>query len=203
MGRDAKIRFEQQELEVISDPLPFLIRQQVMPKMTKLLAQWMETLKASPAYQSFPYPTGTDTAVGNIARGERLQGCPYLIADLPRLFHHSGHFAFRTLFWWGHHFTFFWHVSGKQLESFGRKLMENLHTLPSSTRISFLGNEWEHDLAADNYQSIDETDQSISWQQAQESGFVKLALALELERWEELDKVGQAFFEATTKTMTE
>lgn len=169
--------------------------------MTALLAQWMETLKSLPEYQSFVFPKGTDSTVGNIARGERLKGCPYLIADLPRLFHPKGHFALRTLFWWGHGFTFFWHISGSLLNPFGQKLLEHQGGFPSSTRISVTGNEWEHDLQANNYCDRDEGGSNKRWQQAQENGFVKLAMPWPLDKWDRLEEVGLEFTKAGLAAM--
>lgn len=201
MSGDAKIRIEPKELEIIQDPTPFLMRQEVMPKLTALLAQWMETLKGLPEYQSFPFPEGTDSTIGNIARGERLQGCPYLIADLPRHFGPKGHFALRTLFWWGHGFTFFWHVSGAYLLPFGQRLIDNLGSFPSNARISVSGNEWEHDQETDNYEVIDLGKTDTYLQLAQESNFIKLALTWPLDEWESLEEAEKSFALAGLKAM--
>lgn len=137
----------------------------------------------------FPFPTGTDVAVGKITKGENYRGLPYVIADYPRLFTPESVMAYRILFWWGHYFSCTWHLSGPALETFYPVLKKKWPLeLPTEALLAIAGDEWQHALEAPVYQPVEKVVLP-----GDTPAFFKIALSLPLEGANQLSKTGKEF----------
>ncbi len=70
------------------------------------------------------FPEGVDFKQGQLARGESLNGYPYVFLDFPKLYSKHNIFSFRTMVWYGHHFIFSVILAGDYLKSYQRNLKQ-------------------------------------------------------------------------------
>lgn len=146
----------------------------------------IHTLKEADYVRAFPFPAGTDTSVGKISKGEQYQGLPYVIADFPRLFSNDTVLAYRIMFWWGHYFSFTWHLQGEVLNQYWPAIRSTwpLDILPADTAIAWQGDPWQHAVSAPYYQSVRQVSLPV-----ERPAFVKLALVLPFEKADQLKAV--------------
>ena len=74
-----------------------------MAKVRHLLVATHAALKEEVGSASLVTPPDFDPTNCHFVKGEHLEFFPYQYLDFPKHFHDSNAFAFRTLFWWGHH----------------------------------------------------------------------------------------------------
>lgn len=112
-----------------------------------------------------------------LSKGENLNGLPYRVMDFPRIFKQEDVFAIRTLVWWGKQISVTLHLKGKYLKQFKPPLISNLATLKSKDYLySVDGDEWEHDVKANNYSSLEKLGMSI----LNDIPFFKLSIVKEI-----------------------
>jgi hypothetical protein len=134
------------------------------------LKQYPELAKISPNYK--------------VSKGENLKAFPFRVLDFPRHFESEHILAIRTLIWWGKSCTITLHLKGQFLQ----KALPQLHEIKAyakeaNLKISYSGDEWEHDLEAANYSVFSEK-LFASYSKAE---FLKIAVALPLDQLNELD----------------
>src|SRR6476660_4254819 len=94
----SKIILTNHQLDFASSTEYPLLKHEVMAQIVGLLHETAHHLQAK-------LPALAD--VGHkVTRGENHQLMPYLVLDLPRIQHPSFDLLTRTLFWWGHYFSF-------------------------------------------------------------------------------------------------
>ncbi|HXH17665.1 MAG TPA: hypothetical protein VNJ07_01175 [Chitinophagales bacterium] len=170
----------------------------VTDKIYRLLHEFTEELKASPAFRNFRFPPGTDFKTGKISRGENYKGLPYVILDFPKNFSKEGIFAFRTMFWWGNYFSFTLHLKGKPLELYRNRITAHLRKMKKNDLLIYTGeNEWEHDLSDEHYRKFDKK----SEQALKKSPFLKLGVKIKLTDYTQLLKKGLGMYEMMLKMM--
>lgn len=128
---------------------------------------------------------GLNASGGKIFRGENYRLYPYVILDCPRLFSTRSIFAFRTMFWWGHEFSFTFHIQGEALESFRASLTERVNMLSGRDFFFCINNTpWEYDFSGENYLPLE----SITnlKRETQTRPFLKLSRKLEINSCENL-----------------
>jgi len=119
-----------------------------------------------------------------VSKGENLKGFPFRVLDFPRLFGQEHILAIRTLVWWGKSYTMTLHLKGKHLESSLDHLpLLDLYSKDIEYKVSWHGNEWEHDLESNNYEPFSRE----KMEQYSSAAFLKIAVALPLEQLNELD----------------
>jgi hypothetical protein len=120
---DQPIFFTPDELALIRDTRFFPTKAIITDKLKRTLRQLHEALKEEIAGTRFLTPEGVDFEVGQFVRGEHLLDFPYQYLDFPKLYTNAEKFAFRSLFWWGHHFIFAWILEGKYLSRYKENLL--------------------------------------------------------------------------------
>ena len=114
--------FTPDDITLISDTKFFRAKAALTPKIRALLETVHAALKEELAGIELLTPPGFDPAKCQYVKGEHLEDYPYQYLDFPKHFEADEKFAFRTLFWWGHHIVFALIVEGTGL----RRYKENL-----------------------------------------------------------------------------
>lgn len=119
---------------------------------------------------------------GKIARGENLEGLPYLMMDYPAVFNKKKIIAVRTLFWWGNFFSISLHLSGLSTPVIN---LNNwlAHFKERNFFISINEDQWNYDFNDDNFEAFKKEN---SWytNHINEHGVFRVATKCSLEDWE-------------------
>ena len=93
---------------------------------------------------------------GKIFRGENYKLFPYIVLDCPRLFSAKSVFAFRSMFWWGHEFSFTLHLQGEALDKYRNSMFNNINLL-SGKEVYYCINDspWQYNFDRENYIPIE------------------------------------------------
>lgn len=171
-----------QELEVLSNRDFLKIKASVMEKAVAYLAEIERELHAKIGETDFPFPKNTFLKAGKISKGEQYRLLPYVILDYPRLFSKKEVFAFRSMIWWGHHYSCTLHLSGPSLQWFGNSLKEKLQT---EENVYFCVNShpWDYHYGEENYLPVQTIDPQKIVHQIEQHGFVKISKFIPVYEW--------------------
>jgi len=122
----------------------FLVKAQIMTKARSLLAATHAALKEEVATVSLATPPDFDPANCQFVKGESLELFPYQYLDFPKHFHNSNAFAYRTLFWWGHHVVCALILEGGELKQHKARIVNRFHQLAGhGLELSLAPTLWE------------------------------------------------------------
>lgn len=178
------------ESMVLNDLEFFRLKRTVTEKLDMVFASLQEQWK--PVVASWRLPVaGIDAERGKIFRGENYRGYPYVIMDYPKLFQRESVFAFRTMCWWGHEFSFTLHVQGEALHRLRPDLSGRLSVF-AGTGSHFCVNStpWEYFFEPENFRWLDECPMELMLQQADDRGFLKISRRLPLSDHAQLEAFG-------------
>ncbi|MFM2206640.1 MAG: hypothetical protein RL213_615 [Bacteroidota bacterium] len=171
------------ELEVLSDTGFFLVKRSVTEKLDACFSGLQRDWKKDVVNWRFPV-SGVDRERGKIFRGENYKGLPYVIMDFPKLFERENVFAVRTMCRWGHEFSVTLHLQGASLQPFLKDLYSRLGCFnPGETYFCVNRTPWEYDFGELNYRLLSETDEAAVKRHTEETGFLKVAVRLDLAKW--------------------
>lgn len=181
MQKESKVLFSEEELQLLFNTEFFELKKNVTEKMIGLFNQLQLQMKSLPLHRQFDFPKGCETESAKISKGENFKGLPYLMMDFPRLFNRENVFAFRSMMWWGHYYSFTLHISGEQKEAYKDRLLLNIESL-TDRNIYFCvdQSEWNHDIQSPDYILIDAINLPLIKNLIQEKPFIKLAAKFEL-----------------------
>ena len=134
----------------------FLLKQSATAKIIDLLGTIEAELKKEFHASNIEVP-GLNSNGGKIFRGENYKLFPYIILDCPKLFTTNSIFAFRTMFWWGHEFSFTLHLQGESMELFRNSVHENIESAVQKD-IFYCVNDtpWQYTFDRENYVPLEE-----------------------------------------------
>ena len=90
-----------------------------------------------------------------ISKGENYKKLPYVVLDFPATFSRSSIFAFRSMFWWGHFFSFTLHIQGEALDLLREKIMQHKkEILSSGFYLGVNSTPWEYHYESENYKAL-------------------------------------------------
>jgi hypothetical protein len=197
MDDGAKLHFDVQEFRTLSDTGFFHYKQQITQKVSAAFGRIIHRIRELPEVAAVPWPTGTDTTLGKISKGEQHEGLPWLVADMPRYFSKHDTLLYRVMLHWGQPFSMQWVLSGKPLEQFGRAMV-GMVASDSRILIATGGKLW--DTGRQHYQPIQPGEEL--WPDIQESGFLKVAMFLPLEDAAHLETNAVEFARLGMKAMS-
>lgn len=193
LNHSAFPEFSGHELEVMTD-LHFLqTKNRVTEKVRLLLEEVCREIQSSLS-EATEKNKLAEIAFSRpkISRGEQYRGLPYQVLDYPAAFSNEDIFTFRTMFWWGHHFSVTLHLQGKYLENHLADLKANFDLLlDKNIYISTGDTPWEYHYEPDNYKLLSSEDKSFMEKRA----FLKLSSQIALKDWQRLPGRVLAFFE--------
>ncbi len=148
--------FSQDESDAIGERNFFLVKNSATKKIMELFGSIERDMKDWISDHDFEVK-GLNISSGKIFRGENYKLYPYILLDYPRLFSRQSVFSFRTMFWWGHEFSFSLHLEGEALERYRTALMNNLAKLYGKG-VFFCVNDtpWQYDFVEENYKPLEE-----------------------------------------------
>ena len=188
MTAKAKIQFSAEELDLMRNSEWILTKNRIVEKIANGFGMLAENI-LSDIQVAYPAIAREVSVSGyKISRGEKYQGLPYLILDLPRIFGKENILAIRVLFWWGNYFSITLHTKGK----YSQELMKTISggaLDDDNLSISFSGDEWNHDLRHADYQPYSDIDNALLNARYDHNGFLKLARSVNLADWEDAERV--------------
>lgn len=114
--------FTPQEIQRLTDTNFFLDKAKLTTKIRQQLEQLHEVYQHEIHQHSLIVPDQFAADAFQFVKGEHLEHFPYQYLDYPRFYTRETKFAFRTLYWWGHHLIFSLILEGGHL----RQYKENL-----------------------------------------------------------------------------
>jgi hypothetical protein len=152
-----KIPFTEAENTILQNQTFLPLKQQAIEKVISLMAALREGIDATwHDYSSnWQIPCTPDSV--KISRGENYRNLPYVILDYPRKFARDDVFAFRSMFWWGHFFSYTLHLQGHSLTEFRPYLLDTLPYVQENWEAVHLGvgkTPWQYHYGPSNYQLI-------------------------------------------------
>lgn len=134
----------------------------------------------------FHYPEGTFLKGGKISKGEQYRGLPYYILDYPRLFTQHDVFAFRTMLWWGNHFSCTLHLQGDLLIQRVEGIIERIG---SEKNLFFCINThpWDYHYEKDNYLPVAELTKQEILSHVSNNGFIKISDFIPVTAWSQFE----------------
>lgn len=146
-----KVKYSKRQIELIQDS------KYLLQKNDLLLTIERELIHLGKEYQENYSHLLEISPPAKLSKGENLKGLPYRVMDFPRIFSQEDVFAIRTIVWWGKQISVTLHLKGKYLKLFKPQLNSSLASLISKDYLfSVDGDEWEHDVKALNYTSVQE-----------------------------------------------
>ena len=166
----------------------FLLKHSATKKIVELFGKMEEHLK--PLAQTFtPLVPGVNTTTGKIFRGENYRLFPYVVLDFPKLFSTKSIFAFRTMFWWGHEFSFTLHLQGEALDQYRPVIERNMHMLQGKEVYYCVGDSpWQYHFESDNYDRLDSL--LTGGREFPRLNFLKLARKMDIQKYPNLVEEG-------------
>lgn len=173
-----------EELNILNDVSFLKMKNVLTGKIIQYMSQIERALHHQIQQTDFDFPEGTFLKAGKISKGEQYKDLPYFILDYPRLFTQKEVFAFRSMLWWGHHYSTTLHLQGSFLwdnkKQIAKKIVED-------KELYFCINKspWEYHYNSDNYLLIKELDEEGIINQIEKNGFVKLSNYIPVTNWDD------------------
>jgi hypothetical protein len=178
-----KLKFSEQESAALAEKDFFLVKNSATKKIIALFGEIEKTLKADFPGFDIDFP-GLNSSAGKIFRGENYLLFPYVMLDYPRLFSTSSVFAFRTMFWWGHEFSFTLHLQGEAFDTYSRSIIENMDQLKERDIYYCVNNTpWQYTFDDENYRPVEEATGDEVYLTKK---FIKLSRKISVERHDDV-----------------
>ncbi len=185
------MNFSEAEAAAVNDSSFFLLKHSATKKLTGLFGEMEVEYKRRFQEYGIEYE-GLNFSAGKIFRGENYLLYPYILLDYPRLFSTESIFAFRSMFWWGHEFSFTLHLQGHAFERYSEAIFNRLDSLIGKD-VFYCVNDtpWQYNFAESNYKLL----QNIPGrEEIFKKSFVKLSRKLPAVRYEEAAEYGLETF---------
>jgi hypothetical protein len=195
---DPDLIFSPQQFNNLKDRQFLLSKIEIGKKIEALFGKIEVSLHA--IIPEHTWPTGVLVRSGKLSKGENYRGLPYYMLDYPRKFEKDNVFAFRTMFWWGNHFSATLHVSGDHLQQNRSGLISSVDEMQASEAyICINDTPWEYHFNQENYLPADRfTSQQLEMLFATKP-FVKVSYRWELGAYLDLPQlVTQSFRQSTS-----
>jgi hypothetical protein len=136
--------FSDDEMALLADSQFFRRKAAIMARVRTMLEATHTALVMELAGVPLLAPSGLDGAKHQLVKGEHLEDCPYQYLDYPKHFHGPDKFAFRTLFWWGHHLACALILEGEGLRQYKRHIVDRFHQMAGrGLELSLASTLWE------------------------------------------------------------
>jgi hypothetical protein len=140
----------------MKDQLFFQLKNSATKKIVDLFGELERQLKEKIQELDFGIEE-LNVKTGKIFRGENYRMYPYVVLDYPKLFSTRSIFAFRTMFWWGHEFSFTLHLQGKALDHYRKSIKNNFDDLLDHDVYACVNKTpWQYVFTEENYLPAEE-----------------------------------------------
>lgn len=146
-----KVKFEKDELALLTQPEFFLTKKRLGVKINDLLTQCIPIIQEKLEANSPHLPPNIVNSQPKISRGENYLSFPWQILDYPRDFGKDDIFALRTLCWFGNGFSVSLHLSGDYAKKYIDGIASNLSILAKNNfHICIHSDPFQHHFEKDN-----------------------------------------------------
>jgi hypothetical protein len=121
--------FTPQEIARLTDTEFFLEKASISHKIRHQLEQLHQLYQLELTNHQLIVPDQFCPDSFQLVKGEHLESFPYQYLDYPRFYTREVKFAFRTLFWWGHHIIFSLILEGGSLRRYKENLINRFSTI--------------------------------------------------------------------------
>ena len=178
-----------------------------MVKVRHLLTATHAALKADIASAALVTPPDFNPANCHFVRGGALEFFPYQYLDFPKHFHDSNAFAFRTLFWWGHHVVCTLLLEGAGIKQHKARIVDRFHQLAGQgLELSLAPTLWEWKRGEGYMLPITHDRKAQIAAVLAERSFVKIARFLPFSdsriQWGQIPEFGRETFRAILPIIT-
>jgi len=201
--QDTNLEITGGELAAMQDTSFFDVKAAVMKKISAALAGLKDQISENVSQYERQSPGHVFDHPGKISRGENYRGYPYLVLDYPRNFNRDEVFAYRCMFWWGHHFSYTLHVSGSYYEKATDNFIRNYSMLKlDDVFVCVNAQPWEYHFETGNFLPASQVDPVKLLEGKTGSGrFIKLSLRTGLHRWNEIKTDGLRAFDLFSRVL--
>ena len=119
---DKSFTFSSKEVACFANTEFFRTKAKITLQVRQILEELHGHLKSELIGRELLAPQGVNLEVVQFVKGEHLEDFPYQYLDFPRHYTREEKFAFRSLFWWGHHMVFALILEGPHI----RRYKENI-----------------------------------------------------------------------------
>lgn len=195
--QDIKKQFSEGELSLMNDEKFFLLKHDITKKIELLFTDLLSGLENSNEQNGLNKSILAMNNAGKIFKGENYLQFPYINLDYPREFGNDV-FAYRSMFWWGHHFSFTLHLSGKYYE-LAKSNWKHLCKEIKNKEVYYCihSSPWHYHFNKDNYLLFSEVEEK----QFHNSNFLKLSTKIEVNRVGEVVQKGTDFYNLLMKSL--
>ena len=114
--------FSPEEVSCFADTTFFRTKAHITVKVRQILEELHGCIKSELKGRDILAPHSFKSDAVQFVKGEHLEDFPYQYLDFPRHYTREEKFAFRSLFWWGHHIVFALILEGPNI----RRYKENV-----------------------------------------------------------------------------
>ena len=133
-----------EEAALVADAQFFRKKERISAKVRAQLDATHARLTEELSRISLIAPPGLDLRMHQFVKGEHLESFPYQYLDCPKYFDGPNKFAFRTLFWWGHHVAYALILEGEGIKQYKRQIVDRFHQLAGQgLELSLAPTLWE------------------------------------------------------------
>ena len=184
------LKFDSEELHLLSDSNFLLAKRRIQEKITGLLEN-LQTDLAHQCTDKLSIDINTLFNPPKISKGENYKGLPYHVLDFPAVFQNENILAFRTMFYWGNFFSATLHLQGEFLNQNRQALLDNFEKLiETNCYICVHETPWEYTYSKDNYEQLSLQHRA----KIQKDNFIKLSIKIALEDYSSLNKKVNDFY---------
>lgn len=184
-----KVKFEKEELELLTRPEFFLMKKRLGVKINDLLTECIPVIQKELEINSSILPQNLIDTTPKISKGENYLSFPWQILDYPRLFGKEHTFALRTLCWYGNGISLSLLLSGDIAKKYTSSIEKNFSVLAENGFcICIHADPFQHHFEEDNIISCSkfiETGKSIH-ELLENHRFIKI---VKLYSFEEIDSL--------------
>jgi hypothetical protein len=195
MDKQSKLMLSDRELEIAMDPGLILTKRHVLQTAQELFNEQVEVIKKALLSTSVNWPEEILKSKPRIYKGESYKLLPYVIMDYPAVFGKENIFALRTMFWWGNFFSVTLHLTGSYRLLFAKKIFRALAENKEGVFLCINDSQWEHHFESSNYIALNELPLNDFESKMMESSFIKLALKMPLNEWNEASEHLVGFYQ--------
>ncbi|MBL0054612.1 MAG: hypothetical protein IPP31_00190 [Chitinophagaceae bacterium] len=184
MPTDTKITLSPQEQQLVNDREWILTKRAVTDKVYAMMGGFSASLKTLLEQEKEWMPAEVLNSEPKIYKGENYLDMPYVLLDHPRCFRSRDVFAIRTMFWWGHFFSFTLQLGGSYARSYRQNIITHRDELIASGFYLCVNEDpWQHHFEDGNYQSIGEMGLDAMESILAQRDFLKLSVKFDLDQW--------------------
>lgn len=192
-----------QELEIVNDTSWVLTKQEIIKKVYEVFNAQVPVITQLFMEHKANLPLTILSARPKISRGENYRSLPYVILDYPSIFNKENIFALRTMFWWGNFFSITLHLSGEYKQLFQEAIGEELWKSSDGDIYVCVNEEaWEHHFEPENFRLVNSMATEELKLLIAEKDFLKVAVKINLNRWNELEGLLPAAFTTLVRLIT-